>query len=164
MRSWIIGIGMFVLAASTGAASAASTVGNPAPDFTLNGLSGRPVTLSSYRGSKVVVLGLFHICDPCRKQTAELEKVFEAYKDKGVTVIGVNASGDSAKAVGDFLKTVPGGVKFDYLLDPDTRLEGPYAIRATPNIVIVDKQGIIRFRAAFVPASIIEAELKKILG
>jgi len=164
MRLWITGVVLLALAGPVGSAEAASTVGSPAPDFTLNGLTGKPVTLSSYKGSKVVVLGLFHICDPCRKQTVELEKVFKSYKDKGVAVIGVNAAGDSSKDVSDFLKTVPGGVGFDYLLDPKTQLEGPYAIRATPNIVIVDRQGIIRFRGAFVPAPMIEAELKKILG
>jgi cytochrome oxidase Cu insertion factor (SCO1/SenC/PrrC family) len=31
-------------------------VGTPAPDFTLEGVDGRPVTLSSFRGRKHVVL------------------------------------------------------------------------------------------------------------
>jgi cytochrome c biogenesis protein CcmG, thiol:disulfide interchange protein DsbE len=163
MRSIIIAIVFFILSGLPAQSPAASTVGSPAPDFTLNDLKGHPVKLSAYKGSKVVVLGLFHICDPCRKQTVELQKIFTAYKDKGVEVIGVNASGDSMKDVSEFLATVPGGVGFDYLLDPKTRLEIPYGIRATPNILIVDKQGTIRFRGAFVPASMIESELKKIL-
>lgn len=162
MRLMITAI-VFLTLSGLGAQSlAASTVGSPAPDFTLNDLKGQPVKLSSYQGSKIVVLGLFHICDPCRKQTVELQKIFTAYKDKGVEVVGVNASGDSMKDVSEFLATVPGGVGFDYLLDPKTQLETPYGIRATPNIVIVDKKGTIRFRGAFVPSSIIEDELKKI--
>jgi peroxiredoxin len=163
MRLIITAIVFFTLSGLAVQSLAASTVGSPAPDFTLNDLKGHPFKLSDYKGSKVVVLGLFHICDPCRKQTVELQKIFTAYKDKGVEVIGVNAAGDSMKDVSEFLATVPGGVGFDYLLDPKTRLEIPYGIRATPNILIVDRQGTIRFRGAFVPASMIESELKKIL-
>lgn len=31
-------------------------IGNPAPDFILNGLDGKPIQLSGYRGKSVVVL------------------------------------------------------------------------------------------------------------
>ena len=32
------------------------TLNMPAPDFTLNDVSGKPVTLSSFQGQKVIVL------------------------------------------------------------------------------------------------------------
>ena len=44
-------------------------VGEKAPSFALNAISGEPVSLDAYKG-KVVVLGLFHICDPCMTGTA----------------------------------------------------------------------------------------------
>ncbi|WP_455242724.1 redoxin domain-containing protein, partial [Petrachloros mirabilis] len=52
-------------------------VGEKAPSFTLNAITGESVSLDAYKG-KVVVLGLFHICDPCMMQGSNLQKVFEA--------------------------------------------------------------------------------------
>src|SRR6478736_1070482 len=64
-------------------------VGEKAPSFALNAISGEPVTLDAYKG-KVVVLGLFHICDPCMMQGTNLQKVYEATQGKNVAVVGGN--------------------------------------------------------------------------
>src|SRR6266568_4984832 len=54
-------------------------MGDPAPDFTLETIDGQTVSLSQYKG-KVVVLGLFHICEPCLVQGTELQKVNDVFK------------------------------------------------------------------------------------
>ena len=41
------------------AATGPLTVGQPAPDFTLNDQNGRPVRLSDFRGKKSVVLAFY---------------------------------------------------------------------------------------------------------
>lgn len=51
--------------------------GEPAPNFALTSITGDPVSLESLKG-KVVVLGLFHICDPCMVQGTNLQKVHKA--------------------------------------------------------------------------------------
>src|SRR5688500_20300170 len=75
-------------------------VGERAPSFALNAITGEPVSLDANKG-KVVVLGLFHICDPCMMQGTNLQKVYEATQGKNVAVIGVNSSGNSKKDVGE---------------------------------------------------------------
>ena len=92
-------------------------VGEKAPSFALNAISGEPVSLDAYKG-KVVVLGLFHICDPCMMQGTNLQKVYEATQGKNVAVVGVNSSGNSKKEVGEFLSAFPVKVTYPYLLDP----------------------------------------------
>ncbi|MCA9482040.1 MAG: redoxin domain-containing protein, partial [Nitrospira sp.] len=77
-------------------------IGEAAPDFTLTSLDGQSVTLSQFKG-KVVVLGLFHICEPCLIQGTNLQKVYEATRGKSVAVVGVNSSGDSSADVTEFL-------------------------------------------------------------
>jgi len=59
------------------------SVGDVAPDFTLNDLQGNPVTLSSEIGDKPIVLifGNF-TCGPFRSQSGNLEKLYERYKDQ----------------------------------------------------------------------------------
>ena len=65
-------------------------VGEKAPSFTLTSLNGETVSLESAKG-KVIVLGLFHICEPCMMQGTNLQKVYEATRGKNVAVIGVNS-------------------------------------------------------------------------
>ena len=71
-------------------------VGEKAPSFALTAITGETLGLDAYKG-KVVVLGLFHICEPCMIQGSALQKVSEMTKGKDVAVLGVNSSGDSKK-------------------------------------------------------------------
>ena len=57
--------------------------GEKAPTFALNSLNGESVSLDSYKG-KVIVLGLFHICEPCMIQGSNLQKVYESTRGKNV--------------------------------------------------------------------------------
>ncbi len=161
---WTAALLIAVVLAVSAAALGAANRGERAPDFTLNGLDGRPVTLSAALQQRVIVLGLFHICDPCRKQGVELQQIAAAYAAKGVGVIGVNTTGDSEKTVREFLASFPIRVSYPYLLDPGRELERSYQVRMTPSVVIIDRTGTIRFRSAFAPAALIRQKLDEILG
>ena len=75
-------------------------VGEKEPSFALTAITGETVALDTYKG-KVVVLGLFHICDPCMVQGSALQKVSEMTKSKNVSVLGVNSSGNSKSSEGN---------------------------------------------------------------
>ena len=53
-----------VLAAHLVLAAGLLKVGEKAPSFTLTAITGEIIGLDTYKG-KVIVLGLFHICDSC---------------------------------------------------------------------------------------------------
>ncbi|GJL62256.1 MAG: hypothetical protein NPIRA04_09100 [Nitrospirales bacterium] len=121
-------------------------IGEPAPNFTLTSLEDRSLSLESLRG-KVVVLGLFHICEPCLIQGTNLQKVYEATKGKNVAVVGVNSSGDSKSHVQEFLKTFPTSVTYPYLLDPEQVTDKLFGGgKFIPNVYIIDQQGVIRWQ------------------
>lgn len=121
-------------------------VGEPAPTFTLTSLTGEPLSLESLRG-KVVVLGLFHICEPCLMQGTNLQKVYDATRGKEVVVVGVNSSGDSKKAISQFLTQFPVKVTYPYLVDPNKVTDKLYGGgRFIPNVYIIDRQGVIRWQ------------------
>jgi cytochrome c biogenesis protein CcmG/thiol:disulfide interchange protein DsbE len=121
-------------------------IGEPAPVFTLTSINGDVVALDSLRG-KVVVLGLFHICEPCMAQGTNLQKVYEATRGKDVAVVGVNSSGDSKKAVTEFLSQFPVKVTYPYLIDPKKNTDKLYGGgRFIPNVYIIDRQGVIRWQ------------------
>jgi cytochrome c biogenesis protein CcmG/thiol:disulfide interchange protein DsbE len=121
-------------------------IGEPAPTFTLTSINGETVSLDSLRG-KVIVLGLFHICEPCMMQGTNLQKVYEATRGKDVAVVGVNSSGDSKKAVMEFLSQFPVKVTYPYLIDPQKNTDKLYGGgRFIPNVYIIDRQGVIRWQ------------------
>ncbi len=137
-----------LLSCSLGIAQAGSffKVGEPAPNFSLTSLDGHKVSLEEYKG-KVVVLGLFHICEPCLIQSTNLQRVSEAMKDKPVAVVGVNSSGDSQNNVSEFVKTFPLQVTYPYLLDPEQTTDKLYGGgKFIPNVYVIDQQGMIRWQ------------------
>lgn len=121
-------------------------IGEPAPNFTLTSLTGETVSLQSQKG-KVIVLGLFHICDPCLEQGTNLQKVNEAMRGKNVAVIGVNSSGNSKADVTEFLSAFPVKVTYPYLLDPKKETDKLYGGgKFIPNVYVIDQNGIIRWQ------------------
>jgi cytochrome c biogenesis protein CcmG/thiol:disulfide interchange protein DsbE len=138
--------------------------GDKAPLFTLESVQGQKIDMSQHMGSEVIVLGLFHICEPCRNQALELETLSQSVKGKKVLVVGINASGDSKPAVMDYLNSFPRKVSFPYLLDPTRIVQDLFSVRATPIVYIIDQQGIIRYKGSSVPAPILQREVLKILS
>ena len=121
-------------------------VGEKAPSFALTAITGETVGLDTYKG-KVVVLGLFHICDPCLRQGSTLQKVSEMTKGKDVAVLGVNSSGNSKKEVGEFLSAFPVKIAYPYLLDPNKVTDKLYGGgKFIPNVYVIDQLGVIRWQ------------------
>ncbi len=60
-------------------------------DFTMSSIDGHPAPLSAYRGK---VLLLVNVASKCgyTPQYAALESLYERYKDKGLTIVGVPAN------------------------------------------------------------------------
>ncbi len=166
---WVLGVLLVpALAAHLALAAGFFKVGEKAPSFTLTAITGETVSLESYKG-KVVVLGLFHICDPCMMQGSTLQKVFEMTKGKDVAVVGVNSSGNAKKDVGEFLSAFPVKVTYPYLLDPGKVTDKLYGGgKFIPNVYVIDQAGVIRWQRVgnmdLAGADVIAAEVEKLLA
>jgi cytochrome c biogenesis protein CcmG, thiol:disulfide interchange protein DsbE len=170
MKRIAIGLLPVVLIAVAAVVSAKSffKIGEKAPTFTLTSITGETVSLDSLKG-KVIVLGLFHICEPCMMQGTNLQKVYEATRGKDVAVVGVNSSGDSKKAVTEFLTQFPIKVTYPYLIDPNKLTDKLYGGgRFIPNVYIIDRDGVIRWQRVgnmdLAGADVILNEVNKLLG
>lgn len=124
-------------------------VGDLAPDFTLQDQHGRPVTLSSLRGDKLVVL-FFYPKDETRVCTAEacsFRDSFQVFQDAGAVVIGV--SPDSTESHAGFAANHR--LPFTLLADVGGRVAKSYGARLlgllTSRVTfVIDRQGVIRHR------------------
>ena len=164
----IVAVLMVGLLTAAALAKSFFKVGDPAPNFTLETLDGQTVSLAQYKG-KVVVLGLFHICEPCLIQGTELQKVHEAFQGKNVQVLGVNSAGNSKEKVKEFLKEFPVKVSYPYMVDPKKETDKLYGGgRFIPNVYIIDQDGKIRWQRVGTmeigAAEMIKAEVEKLLA
>lgn len=115
-------------------------VGEPAPDFTLTLFDGGEISLSELRGQVVVINFWASWCDPCRDEAPVLERVWRAYRDRGVVFIGVDyvdIESDARKYLEEFDVTYPNGP------DNGQRIARAYRIRGVPETFFVDQKGNI---------------------
>ena len=116
--------------------------GAPAPAFQLNSNSGRPVNLADLKGQIVLMNFWASWCGPCRQEMPILEQLNHLYRNKGLTLIGVNVEPDSSAAMA-WLKATP--VSFPILFDVDSKVSKLYEVEGMPNTVILDRKGIVRY-------------------
>lgn len=68
----------------------------PAPELTLNDVTGKPVSLSSFKGKYVLVDFWASWCAPCRQENPNVVAAFQQFKDKNFTILGVSLDEDKA--------------------------------------------------------------------
>ncbi|MBI5060181.1 redoxin domain-containing protein [candidate division KSB1 bacterium] len=119
-------------------------LGAEAPDFTVNGLDGKDVKLSSLRG-KVVILDFWATwCGPCRKTMPLLDKFYSESRPAGVEVFGVNVwERGGTGGVKPFVEER--GIHFPILLGTD-EIARNYGVQGIPTLVVIDKNGKIAYR------------------
>ena len=89
---------------------AALAPGAAAPDFSLSTLDGKQFSLKDALTRGPVVLAFFKVsCPTCQYALPFLERLFEAYKNRGVSLVGVsqNDAGETAAFAKEFRITFP---------------------------------------------------------
>ena len=134
------------------------TVGKVAPSFTLNGLNGNPVTVG--KTGKITMLNFWATwCPPCRQEMPELEVFANKHKDT-ILFAAINLQEPTAK-VKEFLEQ--NKYSLPVLLDGEGQVGSAFLIRAIPTTIVLDKNGIIKFRKSGpVTAAEMEAVLKEV--
>ena len=73
------------------------TIGKPAPDFTINDELGNPVTLSAYRGKKVVLYFYPRDQTPgCTEEACNLRDNYSELLSKGYVIFGISTDGEES--------------------------------------------------------------------
>ncbi len=149
----------------------AVAVGGHAPDFTTLSVSGQQISLSDYKGAKVVVLNFWGIrCLPCLQEMPKLEHIYQRYKGQGMEMLGVNVDGVDGSIIKKNLRKQIGGVDlnvtYPLLLDENFEIIDAYYLTVAPLTLVIDKDGIIQYmHTDYQPGDEIELEevVKRVL-
>jgi thioredoxin-dependent peroxiredoxin len=123
--------------------------GDVAPDFTADSTSGKPVTLSSYRGKRNVLLAFFPLAftGTCTKELVCFTEDFDQFAGKGVEILPISV--DATPSLREFKNKLH--MQTDLLSDFKREISRAYGVLneerffANRAYFLIDKEGRLRW-------------------
>ncbi|GLY09295.1 redoxin domain-containing protein [Pseudobacillus badius] len=125
-------------------AAAGIGLGDLPPDFSLQTLDGKKVSLSDYRGKKVILNFWATWCPPCKAEMPHMQSFYEKEAEKsGTEILAVNlTSKDNGQAtVADFVKQYD--LTFPVLLDEEGAVGEKYQVSIIPTTYFLNTDGTV---------------------
>ena len=119
--------------------------GDVAPDFTVEMLDGKKVTLSSLRGKVVLVSFWATWCPPCRQEMSHMQEgVIDRFAGSDLVVLPISR-GEKRETVEKFIEKM--GYGFPVGLDADQSIYSKYASNYVPRSVVINREGEVVYVA-----------------
>jgi cytochrome c biogenesis protein CcmG/thiol:disulfide interchange protein DsbE len=148
-------------------------LGKPAPAFTLEDLSGRQVSLASYRGKALLINFWATWCGPCKIETPWLIELRNRYAGQGFEVLGVSMDdldrgnprelSEEKQEIARFARQTQ--IPYPVLIDGDS-VSRPYGgLDELPTSFFVNRNGIVvAAQLGLTSKGEIEDNIRKALG
>ena len=134
-------------------------VGTKAPDFTLLNQNGEEISLSQYRGQKVILYFYPKDNTPgCTKQACGFAQLYPDFNEKGAVILGV--SKDSVKSHKKFQEKYQ--LPFTLLSDPELQVIQAYDVWKEKNMYGKKVMGVVRTTYLINEEGIIEKAYTKV--
>jgi peroxiredoxin len=116
-------------------------IGKQAPDFTLATLDGKLLSLSDFRGKRVVLNFMTTWCPACQEEVPHLQELFEKQDEQEAVLIVVDIQ-ETESVVSQYMQEK--GYNFTVVLDSSGTVAQKYKVQFIPTTYFLDRQGVIR--------------------
>jgi len=165
-KLWIL-LALIAITFSTGSTGYAWPQDNPAgmnaaPEFNLKDIQGKDISSAQFKGKITVISFWATWCYWCRKESAQLNKLYGNYKDKGVEVVGISVDEGGILDVGPFLRVIPMNYKV-LLASPSMAMR--LGINGLPVTMVVNKDWkIFRYYPGYMDYEVFEKDVLVLSG
>ena len=119
-------------------------IGQKAAPFKLLSVEGKKVALESFAKDKVTLLVFGTTwCPACRHEVPALKGYYNDLKDNGLMVLGIDVQ-ESKKKVNSFVEK--NRIDYPVVLDSNADVARLYQVVGIPLNIILDKNGVIRYK------------------
>lgn len=118
-------------------------LGQEVSDFSLENTDNELVSLEELQGEKLTIIDFWATwCKPCTKAMPKINKIYQDYKDEGLSVIGISC--DGPRSIGK-VDLVAQSMNIDYaiLKDIDCEVMTENNFQAFPTLIILDSNNEI---------------------
>lgn len=130
------------------------------PEFAIKDMNNNVQTFEDLKGENLTLFDFWATwCKPCRKAIPKLNKIYTAYQDKGVKIVGVNCDGPRSVAkVRPMAKSLQ--IKYPVLMDINSDLVNELNLVNFPTLIAVNSEGkVVYVHEGFAIGD--EVEIKK---
>ncbi|MBU0480988.1 MAG: redoxin domain-containing protein [Proteobacteria bacterium] len=132
-------------------------VGDKAPDFLVEDLSGQPFSLANAAGMPVIIRFFVTDCKFCRADTPVFNEYYAKHKDKGLKVLYLTTTVDR-KRVEKFVAEL--AIPFPVAIDFNKKVSDLFRVRVEPQAIILGPDHVI---IGAILGGVTEAELDELL-
>ncbi|HEU4697862.1 MAG TPA: TlpA disulfide reductase family protein [Gemmatimonadales bacterium] len=124
------------------AAIGVGPAGAAAPDVRLVTLAGDSLSLADLRGQVVLVNFWATWCPPCRVEMPGFQRVYEARRERGFTILGLSVDAAGRAPVARFL--AEHGITYPVAMANTSAIQGFGRATLLPTSYLIDRRGRIR--------------------
>jgi thiol-disulfide isomerase/thioredoxin len=117
-----------------------------APPLRLEDIDGVEHDLADLKGRLVLVNFWATWCPPCRREMPSMERLYQQFKERGLTVLAVDV-GEDMDTVFAFTGQLDPAPTFPLLLDTDSSAAQAWGVKGLPTSFVVDPEGRVIIRA-----------------
>ena len=156
-------VGFHAASRTSGGPDSLDPAGKPAPDFTLQTLDGKDVTLSSLRGKAVLLNFWATWCGPCKIEMPWFVELQKQYGSQGLQIVGVAMDDSSTQDIQNFVKEM--GVNYPVLIGKEAVGQAYGGVDVLPTTFFIGRDGTIVAREFGLQSrSIFVENIEKALG
>ncbi|GAB4540297.1 MAG: TlpA disulfide reductase family protein [Thermodesulfovibrionia bacterium] len=115
--------------------------GNIAPEFTIEDMNGKMVSISMFKGHPVLLNVWATWCPYCREEMPELNRLYKRYNSSGLVVIAVSIDKNKEK-VKRYLEDIP--ADYIVLIDTENVVSRLYRVYALPTSILIGRDGKVK--------------------